>query len=168
MRDHSHGKAFGKIDRQVVIFFFQVTLIHQDICSQQPFYLSYTLFYAVKSGRISFNKGVFSGSFGPSIAKELRALGAKDGSWRILLSNLPIGLKNEIGAIQKSYGVTANKAKFLARQETKLLTTTLKEVRYVDAGVTKYKWKSVTGTAAHPVRPRLQLSMRCYSSYRAE
>ena len=42
VRDHSHRKAFGKIDRLVAIFFFQVTLIHQDICSQQPFYLPYT------------------------------------------------------------------------------------------------------------------------------
>ena len=55
--------------------------------------------------------------------------------------------------IQESYGVTAKKAKFLARQETALLMTKMKETRYTDAGVHQYKWRCVTGTDAHPVRP---------------
>ena len=54
--------------------------------------------------------------------------------------------------IQKSYGVSANKAKFLARQETGLLVAKYKEVRYQDAGIKKFKWKCVSGTANHPVR----------------
>lgn len=58
-----------------------------------------------------------------------------------------------IKTIQKSYGVTQNKAKFLARQETSLLMTKFKETRYMDAGVKKYKWGTVAGSAAHPVRP---------------
>lgn len=59
-----------------------------------------------------------------------------------------------IKSIQDSYQVTANKAKFLARQETALLMTKHKEVRYQEAGVNEYKWRSVAGTPAHPVRPR--------------
>jgi len=55
--------------------------------------------------------------------------------------------------IQDSYEVSANKAKFLARQETKLLTTKFQETRYLEAGVPDYKWQTVVGTPAHPVRP---------------
>lgn len=42
--------------------------------------------------------------------------------------------------IQKSYGVSQNKAKFLARQETSLLMTKYKQTRYQDAGSNEYKW----------------------------
>jgi len=56
-------------------------------------------------------------------------------------------------AIQKKYGVTQTKAKFLARQETSLLASKFKEVRYKEAGVTHYVWKTVAGSPKHPVRP---------------
>lgn len=56
--------------------------------------------------------------------------------------------------IQRSYDVSAGKAKFLARQETKLLVTTFKESRYKDAGIDEYNWYHVTGSVNHPVRPR--------------
>jgi SPP1 gp7 family putative phage head morphogenesis protein len=58
-----------------------------------------------------------------------------------------------VKTIQDSYGVSANKAKFLARQETSLLMTKFKETRYLDAGVKEYIWGCVAGTARHPVRP---------------
>ncbi len=58
-----------------------------------------------------------------------------------------------IATIQKSYGVSANKAKFLARQETSLLMTKFKQTRYEDAGVKEYKWGCVSGSKNHPVRP---------------
>lgn len=45
-----------------------------------------------------------------------------------------------IGKIQKSYGVSQRKAKFLARQETNLLMTKYKQVRYQSAGIDEYKW----------------------------
>lgn len=48
-----------------------------------------------------------------------------------------------VGSIQKSYGVTERKAKFLARQETNLLLTKFKETRYTSAGVMKYRWACV-------------------------
>lgn len=54
--------------------------------------------------------------------------------------------------IEKSYGATARKAKFLARQETNLLLTKFKEVRYTEAGLQEYKWGCVAGTKDHPVR----------------
>lgn len=55
--------------------------------------------------------------------------------------------------IHKSYGVTYGKAKFLARQETSLLVTKLKEVRYTESGIQEYKWGCVAGSKNHPVRP---------------
>lgn len=56
-------------------------------------------------------------------------------------------------AIKDSYGVSMSKAKFLARQETKLLTTKIQQTRYQEAGVNKYRWRCVAGSSAHPVRP---------------
>lgn len=58
-----------------------------------------------------------------------------------------------IKTIQQSYGVSMNKAKFLARQETALLVTKLKEVRYTEAGIPEYRWSCVAGSKNHPVRP---------------
>lgn len=65
------------------------------------------------------------------------------------------GLRYEgmIKTLQDSYGVSYNKAKFLARQETKLLTSKFKEARYTDAGIQEYKWQCVVGSPNHPVRP---------------
>lgn len=56
-------------------------------------------------------------------------------------------------SILKSYGITERKAKFLARQETSLLLAKFKEVRYNAAGVNEYRWRTVVGSPAHPVRP---------------
>lgn len=58
-----------------------------------------------------------------------------------------------VKTVQKSYDVSANKAKFLARQETSLLMAKFKETRYRSAGVREYKWGCVAGTKNHPVRP---------------
>jgi SPP1 gp7 family putative phage head morphogenesis protein len=44
--------------------------------------------------------------------------------------------------IQKNYGVSKNKAKFLARQETSLLMSKFREERYKSIGVLKYRWSS--------------------------
>lgn len=61
--------------------------------------------------------------------------------------------ESAVKTIQKSYGVTERKAKFLARQETSLLMTKFKETRYTDSGVNEYKWGCVAGSKLHPVRP---------------
>lgn len=58
-----------------------------------------------------------------------------------------------VDSISESYDVTANKAKFLARQETSLLMTKFKQARYQEAGVEEYEWGCVTGSKLHPVRP---------------
>lgn len=58
-----------------------------------------------------------------------------------------------IKSIQESYGVSQNKAKFLARQETNLMTAKFREERYKDAGVDQYEWRCVVGSPNHPVRP---------------
>ncbi len=57
-----------------------------------------------------------------------------------------------IDSIQKSYGVTQRKARFLARQETSLMMAKFKEVRYTDVGVKEYRWACVAGSKNHPVR----------------
>lgn len=62
--------------------------------------------------------------------------------------------ESAVKTIQESYGVSVNKAKFLARQETGLLMSKYKEARYIDAGVTEYRWNCVAGSPNHPVRPR--------------
>lgn len=55
--------------------------------------------------------------------------------------------------IQKSFGVTSRKARFLARQETNLLLAKFKESRYTDSGINEYRWRCVIGSKNHPVRP---------------
>lgn len=44
--------------------------------------------------------------------------------------------------IQDRYGVAQSKARFLAQQETSLLTAKYRELRYKDAGVYKVKWST--------------------------
>lgn len=61
--------------------------------------------------------------------------------------------ENIIKTIERSYGVSQNKAKFLARQETNLLMSKFAESRYRDAGSTEYIWQTVIGSPKHPVRP---------------
>jgi SPP1 gp7 family putative phage head morphogenesis protein len=61
--------------------------------------------------------------------------------------------ESAVKTIQRSYGVTERKAKFLARQETSLLMTKHKQVRYEEAGVKEYRWRCVAGSKNHPVRP---------------
>lgn len=48
-----------------------------------------------------------------------------------------------VDTIRKSYAVSQRKAKFLARQETSLLMTKFKQVRYQEAGVNQYRWSCV-------------------------
>jgi SPP1 gp7 family putative phage head morphogenesis protein len=56
--------------------------------------------------------------------------------------------------IQERYEVGVSRARFIARQETKLATVKIKESRYLDAGITGYKWRAVVGSKDHPVRHR--------------
>lgn len=61
--------------------------------------------------------------------------------------------ESAVKTIQKSYGSSQAKAKFLARQETGLLMAKFKETRYTDAGIMEYRWGCVAGSPKHPVRP---------------
>lgn len=47
-----------------------------------------------------------------------------------------------IETIQQNYGVSQNKARFLARQETSLMLSKFHETRYKDMGSTRYKWST--------------------------
>lgn len=58
-----------------------------------------------------------------------------------------------ISEIKKRYEVSERKARFLARQETSILMSEFKKVRYQDAGSNEYIWTCVAGSANHPVRP---------------
>lgn len=51
--------------------------------------------------------------------------------------------------IRHRYGVTANKAKFLARQETSLFMSKYRKARFTEAGVKRYRWST-----AHDERVR--------------
>lgn len=44
--------------------------------------------------------------------------------------------------LYSEYGVTANKAKFIARQETSLFVAKYRRVRYEDAGLNQYQWST--------------------------
>lgn len=75
--------------------------------------------------------------------------------------------ENLVEMLQKSYAVSINKAKFLARQETSLLMSKFKESRYRDAGSQQYRWRCVVGSPKHPVRPyhkRLDGTLQDWSS----
>ena len=54
--------------------------------------------------------------------------------------------------IQSRYGVTQNKAKFWARQETNLMMEAWSRSRYQENGIEEYKWRNVAGSPNHPVR----------------
>ena len=47
-----------------------------------------------------------------------------------------------VADIERLYDVTKNKAKFLARQETALFMSKLRETRYAEMGVTMYRWST--------------------------
>ena len=55
-----------------------------------------------------------------------------------------------IAIIKASHEVSLNKAKFLARQETRLLLTKFKQTRYEDAGVEWYRW----GISNNPIQAK--------------
>lgn len=55
--------------------------------------------------------------------------------------------------ILMNYKTSVQKAHFIARQETNLMISKYKELRYNDVGIKKYRWQCVMGTKEHPVRP---------------
>lgn len=58
-----------------------------------------------------------------------------------------------VQTIQDNYGVSENKARFLARQETKLLVSNYVQSQYQNNGFPEYVWQCVRGGIEHPVRP---------------
>lgn len=59
--------------------------------------------------------------------------------------NLFTGLadnKSLVKAIIDEFGVTENKARFLARQESSLFVAKYRKITYMEAGITKYKWST--------------------------
>ena len=50
--------------------------------------------------------------------------------------------QNLVGILEHDFGMSENKAKFLARQETALLMSQFREERFKSAGVQKYRWST--------------------------
>jgi SPP1 gp7 family putative phage head morphogenesis protein len=55
-----------------------------------------------------------------------------------------------VKSIQATHNVSKAKAKFLARQETSLLMSKLREDRYKEIGVTRYRWNGVDDSRERP------------------
>lgn len=58
--------------------------------------------------------------------------------------------------IMQDYGVSARKAKFLARQETSLLMSKFRETRYRDVGAQKYVWRGAMDSRERPDHKKLE------------
>lgn len=58
-----------------------------------------------------------------------------------------------VQTLQDSYGLSASRAKYVARNETNLLMAKFKQERLSEVGVYRYKWVCVKGTPDHQVRP---------------
>lgn len=63
-----------------------------------------------------------------------------------------VRVESMIDSIMTSYSISSELAERIARQETKLLTLKLKQIRYQEAGVNQYTWQCVVGSPKHPVR----------------
>lgn len=64
--------------------------------------------------------------------------------------------KDLVGEIMHDYNVSANKAKFLARQETSLLMSKFREERYKSAGVEQYRWSTALDSRVRERHKELQ------------
>lgn len=62
--------------------------------------------------------------------------------------------ENLVQEIQKNYNTSEHKAKFLAKQETNLLSATFRKERFQGAGVNEYKWR-IRGFRTRPDHKRL-------------
>ena len=63
---------------------------------------------------------------------------------QIVQANVNAGFRAEklIDEIQDRFNVSKSKAKFLAAQETKLVTETYAQTQYKELGITKYVWQA--------------------------
>ena len=66
--------------------------------------------------------------------------------------------------IANEFGGSMNKARFLARQETSLFVAEVRDNRYEDAGITKYKWSSSHDVRVRELHDELNGKVFSYSS----
>jgi len=66
--------------------------------------------------------------------------------------------------ISKSFGTSKSKARFLARQETSLLVSKLRETRYEQAGLPKYIWSTSGDVRVRPFHKRLNNTTQLWSN----
>lgn len=69
-----------------------------------------------------------------------------------------------IETIRHRYGVSANKAKFLARQETSLFMSKYRKARFGQAGVRRYKWSTAHDERVRDSHKRLNGQVFSYDS----
>ncbi len=69
-----------------------------------------------------------------------------------------------VKGIQATHNVSKEKAKFLARQETSLLMSKLREERYKDIGVVRYKWNGVDDQRERPDHKALNGKIYAFAS----
>lgn len=55
-----------------------------------------------------------------------------------------------VSTLQHNYGTSKTKAKFLARQETSLMVSKLREAEYAEAGITHYMWETAHDERVRP------------------
>lgn len=76
----------------------------------------------------------------------------------VVAKNVEKGYRSEnlIQSIQQEQGVSYNKAKFLARQETSLMVSKYRQIRYEEIGVRKYQWSTSHDERVRPDHKALQ------------
>lgn len=72
--------------------------------------------------------------------------------------------ENMVKMIQGEYGVSRRKARFLARQETSLLMSKFREVRYKDVGIQKYRWSGINDGRERPDHIALNGTLQRFDS----
>lgn len=71
---------------------------------------------------------------------------------------------NLVKMIQETQGASKTKAKFLARQETSLLMSKMREQRYTEIGLDEYKWTGVNDARERPDHKMLNGRIFKYSN----
>lgn len=100
------------------------------------------LLEAIQNGKITFNRGIFSGEFNSSISKDLRDLGAKwdrsKGVYKIQAKDLPYNIR---GAISASYSKFEQKLKSIDEKIMAVVPDQLVKHIKIDNLFDKSLWK---------------------------
>jgi SPP1 gp7 family putative phage head morphogenesis protein len=115
---------------------------------------------AIRSGRIVYSRGQFTGRYSSTLTRELRRLGAKwdrkHGSWKIPLPKLPVEVRAEISTAQSKYEEKGKQLSFhLKKVDAEKLTDRLNFKRLFDATLKKFDKKFKRSVQSIAVAPDL-------------